>query len=143
MTGCANWLAQDRAIKVYPRPAKDTVVAVNLALRDLNFFPTDVVPTHSHPRPTFVTTAYREESLGEIVTVAVRDLEGEQSQVEVLTRGDVTGTWTWSIWWPPLIFEQTNSRLFALAPPQIRESPGSFGPTLAPRPPPPGRFLSY
>src|SRR3990172_710242 len=143
MTGCVDMLAQDRAIKVSPRPAKDTVVAVNQALRDLNFFPTDVVPTQPHPRPTFVTTAYREDSLGEIVNVVVRDLEGERSQVEVLTRGDVTGTWTWSIWWPPLIFEQTNHRLFALASPQIRESPGSVGPTLAPMPPPPGRFLSY
>ena len=143
MTGCADMLAQDRAIKVYPRPAKDTVVAVNLALRDLNFFPTDVVPTHSNPRPTFVTTAYREESLGEIVSIAVRDLGGERSQVEVLTRGDVTGAWTWSIWWPPLIFEQTNRRLFTLASPQLRESPGSFGPTLAPMPPTPGRFRSY
>lgn len=143
MTGCADMLAQDRAIKVYPRPAKDTIVAVNLALRDLNFFPTDVVPTHSNPIPIFVTTAYREESLGEIVNIAVRDLEGERSQVEVLTRGDVTGVWTWSIWWPPLIFEQTNRRLFPLASPQLRESPGSFGPTPAPMPPPPGRFLSY
>ena len=60
MTGCADMLAQDRAIKVYPRPAKDTVVAVNLALRDLNFFPTDVVLSHPNPRPTFVTTAYRD-----------------------------------------------------------------------------------
>ena len=88
MTGCADMLAQDRAIKVYPRPAKDTLVAVNLALRDLNFFPTDVVPTHSNPIPTVVTTAYREESLGEIVNIAVRDLAGERSQVEVLTRGE-------------------------------------------------------
>ena len=143
MTGCADMLAQDRAIKVYPRPAKETVVAVNLALRDLNFFPTDVVPTHSNPRPTFVTTAYREESLGEIVSIAVRDLGGARSQVEVLTRGDVTGAWTWSIWWPPLIFEQTNRRLFTLASPELRESPGSFGPTLAPMPPTPGRLLSY
>ena len=134
MTGCANWLVQDRAIKVYPRPAKDTVVAVNLALRDLNFFPTDVVPTHSNPIPIFVTTAYREESLGEIVNIAVRDLGGERSQVEVLTRGDVTGAWTWSTWWPPFIFEQTNRRLLTLASPQ---------PALVPMPPPPGRSLPY
>ena len=143
MTGCANWPVQDRAIKVYPRPAKNTIVAVNLALRDLNFFPTDVVLSHPNPRPTFVTTAYREESLGEIVYIAVRDLGGERSQVEVLTRGDVTGAWTWSIWWPPVIFEQTNRRLFTLASPQPRESPGSSGPTLAPMPATPGRFLSY
>lgn len=134
MTGCADMLAQDRAIKVYPRPAKDTVVAVNLALRDLNFFPTDVVLSNPNPRPTFLTTAYREESLGDVVYVAVRDLEGERSQVEVLTRGDVTGAWTWSIWWPPIIFEQTNRRLFTLALPQ---------PTLVPIPPPPGRSLPY
>src|SRR5574341_1624514 len=142
-TGCADMLAQERAIKVYPRPARDTMVAVNLALRDLNFFPTDVVLSYPNPRLTFVTTAYREESLGEIVNIAVRDLGGERSQVEVLTRGDVTGAWTWSIWWPPLIFEQTNYRLFTLASPPLRESPGSLGPTLAPMPPPPGRFLSY
>jgi len=134
MTGCADMLAQDRAIKVYPRPAKDTLVAVNLALRDLNFFPTDVVPTHSNPIPIFVTTAYREESLGEIVNIAVRDLGGERSQVEVLTRGDVTGAWTWSTWWPPFIFEQTNRRLLTLASPQ---------PALVPMPPPPGRSLPY
>jgi len=143
MTGCANWLVQDRAIKVYPRPAKDTIVAVNLALRDLNFFPTDVVLSHSNPRPTFVTTAYREESLGEIVYIAVRDLGGERSQVEVLTRGDVTGAWTWSIWWPPLIFEQTNRRLFTIAFPQPHRNPESFGPAPVPAPPLPRRSLTY
>jgi hypothetical protein len=133
-TGCADMLAQDRAIKVYPRPARDTIAAVNLALRDLNFFPTDVVLSHPNPRLTFVTTAYREESLGEIVYIAVRELEGERSQVEVLTRGDVTGAWTWTIWWPPLIFDQTNRRLFTLA---------SSPPTLVPIPPAPGRTLPY
>jgi len=143
MTGCANWLVQDRAIKVYPRPAKDTIVAVNLALRDLNFFPTDVVLSHSNPRPTFVTTAYREESLGEIVYIAVRDLGGERSQVEVLTRGDVTGAWTWSIWWPPLIFEQTNRRLFTIAFPQPHRNPESFGLAPVPAPPLPRRSLTY
>jgi len=143
MTGCANWLVQDRAIKVYPRPAKDTIVAVNLALRDLNFFPTDVVQSYPNPRPTFVTTAYREESLGEIVYIAVRDLGGERSQVEVLTRGDVTGAWTWSIWWPPLIFEQTNRRLFTIAFPQPHRNPESFGPAPVPAPPLPRRSLTY
>ncbi|MGH7428496.1 MAG: hypothetical protein ACREJ4_09120 [Candidatus Methylomirabilaceae bacterium] len=105
-------------MKVYPRPAKETIVAVNLALRDLNFFPTDVVPTHSNPIPNYVSTAYREESLGEIVYVAVRELAPDRSQVEVLTRGDVTGSWTWSVWWPPVIFEQTNRRLLAAPLPQ-------------------------
>ena len=117
-TGCAGLFGEDRAIKVYPRPAKETLVAVNLALRDLNFFPTDMVPSHSNPRLTYVTTAYREQSLGEIVYIAVRDLGGERSQVEVLTRGDVTGVWTWSTWWPSLIFEQTARRLRAAALPQ-------------------------
>jgi len=84
---------------------------VNQALRDLNFFPTDVVPTQPHPRPMYVSTAYREESLGEIVYVAVRDLGNGRSQVEVLTRGDVTGSWTWSVWWPPIIFEQIGRHL--------------------------------
>lgn len=128
LTGCADMLAQDRAIKVYPRPVKETVVAVNLALRDLNFFPTDVVLTHSNPLPTFVITAYREMSMGEIVSIAVRDLGGERSQVEILTQGDVTGAWTWSIWWPPLIFEQTNRRLFMVASPPPALSPPPYTP---------------
>ncbi len=103
-----------------------TVVAVNQALRDLNFFPTDLVPSHSNPRLAYFSTAYREQSLGEIVYVAVRDMGGEQSQVEVLTRSDLSGVWTWSIWWPPLIFEQTDRRLRATPRPQS-----------APAPPPP------
>jgi hypothetical protein len=111
MTGCAWLHGEDRAIKVYPRPAKETLVAVNQALRDLNFFPTDLVPSHSKPIPTYVTSAYKEQSLGEIVYVAVRDLGGERSQVEVLTQGDVTGVWTWTVWWPSLIFEQIDRRL--------------------------------
>jgi len=144
VTGCADMLAQDRALKVYPRPAKDTIVAVNLALRDLNFFPTDVVPTHSNPRPTFVTTAYRELSMGEIVYIAIRDLGGERSQVEVLTQGDVTGAWTWSTWWPSLIFEQTSRRLATIAVPQFHRSPESFGPApVVPAPPLPKRSLTY
>ena len=134
LAGCADMLAQDRAIKVYPRPVKETIVAVNLALRDLNFFPTDVVLSHPNPLPTFVTTAYREMSLGEIVYVAVRDIGGERSQVEVLTQGDVTGAWTWSVWWPPFIFDQTNRRLLMLASPQ---------PTFGPPPPAPRSTLPY
>ena len=131
MTGCAWFQGDDRAIKSYPRPAKETLVAVNLALRDLNFFPTDVVPTHSNPLPTYFTSAYREQSLGEIVYVAVRDLGGQRSQVEVLTQGDVTGVWTWSVWWPSLIFEQTDHRLRTAALPQpapMPSSPSSSGP---------------
>ena len=111
MTGCAGFYGEDRTIKVYPRPAKEILVAVNQALRDLNFFPTDLVPTHSNPLLTYFTTAYKEQSLGEIVYIAVRDLGGERSQVEVLTQGDVTGVWTWTVWWPSLIFEQTDRRL--------------------------------
>lgn len=109
--GCAGFQDGDRAYKTFPHPAKDTLVAVNRALRDLNFFPTDVVTTRPDPVPTYTTTAYREESLGEIIYVSVKDLGGGRSQVEVLTRGDVTGTWTWSVWWPSLIFEQTGRRL--------------------------------
>ena len=142
-TGCVGLFGEDRAIKVYPRPAKETLVAVNLALRDLNFFPTDVVLSHPNPRPTFVTTAYREESLGEIVYVAVRDIGRERSQVEVLTRGDVTGAWTWSTWWPSLIFEQTNRRLFTISFPQPQRTPESFGPAPVPAPPLPRRSLTY
>jgi hypothetical protein len=111
MTGCAWFHGKDRAIKVYPRPAKETLVAVNQALRDLNFFPTDVVPTHSNPIPTYFTSAYKEQSLGEIVYIAVRDLGGGRSQVEVLTQGDVTGVWTWTVWWPSRIFKQIDRRL--------------------------------
>ena len=125
MTGCAGFYGEDRAIKVYPRPAKEILVAVNLALRDLNFFPTDMVPSHSNPLPTYVTTAYKEQSLGEIVYIAVRDLGGERSQVEVLTRGDVTGVWTWTVWWPSLIFEQTNHRLRTAEPPHPAPMPSS------------------
>ena len=124
ITGCAGFYGEDRAIRVYPRPAKETLVAVNLALRDLNFFPSDMVPSHSNPRLTYFSTAYREVSLGDIVYVAVRDMGDQQSQVEVLTRGDVTGSWTWSVWWPPVIFEQTNLRL-------------SAAPTFHRAPPPP------
>lgn len=111
MTGCAVFYGEGRAIKMYPRPAQETLIAVNQALRDLNFFPTDLVPSHSNPRLTYVSTAYREQSLGEIVYVAVRDMGIDRSQVEVLTQGDLTGIWTWSTWWPSLIFEQTNRRL--------------------------------
>jgi hypothetical protein len=114
--GCAAFPGASRAVKSYPRPAKETLVAVNQALRDLNFFPTDLVPSHSNPRLAYFSTAYREQSLGEIVYVAVRDMGAEQSQVEVLTRGDLSGVWTWSIWWPPLIFEQTDRRLRATTP---------------------------
>ena len=130
--GCAGYFGEDRAIKSYPRPAKETLVAVNQALRDLNFFPSDLVPTHPTPRPTYFTTAYREQSLGDIVYVAVRDLGGERSQVEVLTQGDVSGVWTWSVWWPALIFEQTDRWLLRAAVPQSAPIP-------APPPPIPSR----
>ncbi|MBI3779640.1 MAG: hypothetical protein HY278_01035 [candidate division NC10 bacterium] len=132
LTGCVGFFGQDRAIKVYPRPAKVTLVAVNQALRDLNFFPTDMVPSHSNPLPTYVTSAYKEQSLGEIVYIAVRDLGGERSQVEVLTQGDVTGVWTWTVWWPSLIFEQTDRRLRTAALPQpgpVPSSPPSSSPS--------------
>jgi len=135
IAGCAGFAGGDRAVRVYPRPAKDTLIAVNQALRDLNFFPTDTVPSHPNPRLTYFTTAYREESLGEIVYVAVRDLGSERSQVEVLTRGDVTGIWTWSVWWPSIIFEQTDRRLHATAVPL---QPTPSGPRL-----PPSRPLTY
>jgi hypothetical protein len=134
VTGCAGFAGEDRAIRVYPRPARVTLVAVNQALRELNFFPADVVPTHSNPIPTYFTTAYREESLGEILYVAVRDLGNDRSQVEVLTRGDVTGTWTWSVWWPSAIFERTERQLHTAALPQ---------PVPTPSAPPPGRSLPY
>lgn len=134
VVGCAGFYGEDRAIRVYPRPAKETLVAVNLALRDLNFFPSDVVPSHSNPLLTYFSTAYREASLGEIVYVAVRDLGDQQSQVEVLTRGDITGSWTWSVWWPPVIFDQTSRRLSA-AP--------SFHPAPLPPPQPSKRSLTY
>jgi hypothetical protein len=113
MAGCAGFPGASRAVKSYPRPAREILVVVNQALRDLNFFPTDLVPSHSNPRLTYFSTAYREQSLGEIVNVAVRDMGAEQSQVEVLTRGDLSGVLTWSTWWPPLIFEQTDRRLRA------------------------------
>ncbi len=113
-------------MKSYPYSARETIVAVNQALRDLNFFPTDLVPSHSNPRLAYVSTAYREQSLGEIVYVAVRDMGAEQSQVEVLTRSDLSGAWTWSTWWPPLIFQQTDRRLRAT--PRFQS---------APMPPPP------
>ncbi|VUZ85649.1 hypothetical protein MELA_02034 [Candidatus Methylomirabilis lanthanidiphila] len=113
MAGCATFPGASRAVKSYPHPAKETVAAVNQALRDLNFYPTDLLPSHSNPRLTYVSTAYREQSLGEIVYVAVRAMGAEQSQVEVLTRGDLSGAWTWSTWWPPLVFEQTTRRLRA------------------------------
>lgn len=111
MAGCAVFLGEGRAVKSYPRPAQETLVAVNQALRDLNFFPTDLVPSHSNPRLTYFSTAYLEQSLGEIVYVAVRDMGSDRSQVEVLTQGDLTGIWTWSTWWPSLIFEQTDRQL--------------------------------
>lgn len=126
MAGCASFPSGGRAIKSYPRPAQETLAAVNQALRDLNFFPTDLLPSHSNPRLAYFSTAYREQSLGEIVYIAVRDMGAQQSQVEVLTRGDLSGVWTWSIWWPPLIFEQTDRRL--------RTTPA---PEPAPMPPPP------
>lgn len=115
VAGCAGFFDQDRAIKAYPHPAKETLVVVNQALRDLNFFPTDLVPSHSNPRLTYFSTAYREQSLGEIVYVAVRDMGTNRSQVEVLTQGDLSGTWTWTTWWPSLIFEQTERRFQAAA----------------------------
>ncbi len=143
--GCAGFAGEDRAIKVYPRPAKETLVAVNLALRDLNFFPTDLVPSHSNPRLTYTTAAYREQSLGEIVYVAVRDLGLERSQLEVLTAGDVTGIWTWSVWWPSLIFEQTDRRLRAAAAQRPAPPAPAPAPPLAPAPPPPpsSRSMTY
>lgn len=126
MAGCAAFPGGGRAVKSYPHSARETIVAVNQALRDLNFFPTDLVPSHSNPRLAYVSTAYREQSLGEIVYVAVRDMGAEQSQVEVLTRSDLSGAWTWSTWWPPLIFQQTDRRLRAT--PRFQS---------APMPPPP------
>lgn len=133
MAGCAGFPDGSRVIKSYPHPAKETVVAVNQALRDLNFFPTDLVPSHSNPRLTYFSTAYREQSMGEIVYVAVRDMGAEQSQVEVLTRGDFSGVWTWSTWWPPLILEQVDRRLRTISRPQS-------APTL---PPPPSGRLAF
>lgn len=129
---CAGFPDGGRAIKFYPYPAKDTLVAVNQALRDLNFFPTDLAPSHANPQLIYVSTAYREQSLGEIVYVAVRGMGAEQSQVEVVTRGDLSGVWTWSTWWPPLIFEQTNRRLLTTPRPQSAPIP--------PPPPPLGRL---
>ncbi|NJD69139.1 MAG: hypothetical protein FIA90_10920 [candidate division NC10 bacterium] len=126
ITGCATLAGTGRVVKSYPRPAKETLVAVNLALRDLHFFPTDLLPSHSNPRLTYVSTAYRELSRGDIVYVAVRYMGPAQALVEVLTRGDLSGVWTWSVWWPPLIFEQTDRRIRATLPPQA-----------APTPPPP------
>jgi hypothetical protein len=123
MTGCAGFPGASRAVKSYPRPATETLVIVNQALRDLNFFPTDLVPSHSNPRLTYFSTAYREQSLGEIVYVAVRDMGAGQSQVEVLTRGDLSGVSTWSTWWPSLIFEQIDRRL--LATPPVAVSPNT------------------
>ncbi len=130
MTGCAWYFGEHRAIKVYPRPSKETLVAVNQALRDLHFFPTDIAPTNPNPSLTYVTTAYKEVSLGEIVYIAVRDLGPRQSQVEILIQGDITGAWTWSIWWPPIIFKQIDYRISAAAVPR---------PTPPPPPPPPSR----
>jgi hypothetical protein len=118
MAGCATFSGGSRAVRTYPHPAVKTVIAVNQALRDLNFFPTDLVPSHSNPRLAYFSTAYREQSLGEIVYVAVLDMGGEQSQVEVLTRSDLSGVWTWSTWWPPIIFEQTDRRLLDTPKPQ-------------------------
>ncbi|MDE2059428.1 MAG: hypothetical protein KGL31_02210 [candidate division NC10 bacterium] len=115
MAGCAIFAGENRAIKSYPRPAKETLAVVNEALRDLNFFPTDLVPSHSNPRHTYFSTAYREQSMGEIVYVAVQGMGVGRSQVEVLTRGDLSGVWTWSTWWPPLIFQQIDRR-FQTAP---------------------------
>lgn len=132
MAGCATFPGGSRAVKSYPHPAMETVVAVNQALRDLNFFPTDLVPSHSNPRLAYFSTAYREQSLGEIVYVAVRDMGAERSQVEVLTRSDLSGVWTWSTWWPPLIFEQTDRRLRATPKPQSAPA--------APPPPLPDRL---
>ena len=121
MAGCASFLGDGRAITSYPHPAKETIVVVNQALRDLNFFPTDLVPSHSNPRLTYFSTAYQEQSLGDIVYVAVRDMGAEQSQVEVLTRGDLSGVATWSTWWPSLIFEQIDRQF--LATPRSRSAP--------------------
>ena len=115
MAGCAVFPGEGRATKSYPRPAKETLVVVNQALQDLNFFPTNLVPSHSNPRLTYFSTAYREQSLGEIVYVAVRSMGVGRSQVEVLTQGDLSGVWTWSTWWPPLIFQQIDRR-FQTAP---------------------------
>lgn len=131
MAGCATFPGGSRAVKSYPHPAMETVVAVNQALRDLNFFPTDLVPSHSNPRLAYFSTAYREQSLGEIVYVAVRDMGGKQSQVEVLTRSDLSGVWTWSTWWPPLIFEQTDRRLRATPRPQSAPTPPPLPDRLA------------
>lgn len=138
VAGCAGFFGEDRVIKFYPRPAKETLVVVNQALRDLNFFPTDLVPSHSNPRLTYFSTAYREQSLGEIVYVAVRDMGAEQSQVEILTQSDLSGIWTWSTWWPSLIFEQTDRR-FQMAPssqraPMPSASSSLFPPPLNPQP---------
>lgn len=115
IAGCAATLGDGRATKSYPRPAKETLVVVNQALRDLNFFPTDLVPSHSNPRLTYFSTAYRQQSLGEIVNVAVQSMGVGRSQVEVLTRGDSSGVGGWSTWWPPLIFQQIDRR-FQTAP---------------------------
>lgn len=125
MAGCATFPGASRAVKSYPYPAKDTVVAVNQALRDLNFFPTDLLPSHANPRLTYISTAYREQSLGEIVYVAIRAMGPEQSQVEVITRSDLAGVWTWSTWWPPLVFEQTDRRLLAILKPQSAPMPAT------------------
>ena len=116
MAGCATFPEGSRTVRSYPYPARATVVAVNQALRDLNFFPSDLLPSHSNPRLAYFSTAYREQSLGEIIYVAVRDMGVGKSQVEVLTRSDLSGVWTWSTWWPPLIFEQTDRRLRATTP---------------------------
>lgn len=123
IAGCATFPGANRTVKSYPYPAKATVVAVNQALRDLNFFPSDLLPSHSNPRLAYFSTAYREQSLGEIVYVAVLDMGASQSQVEVLTRSDLSGVWTWSTWWPPLIFEQTDRRLRATLRPQSTPTP--------------------
>lgn len=131
MAGCAMFPHTGRSVRSYPHPARETVVAVNQALRDLNFFPSDLLPSHSNPRLAYLSTAYREQSLGEIVYVAVRDMGDGRSQVEVLTRSDLSGVWTWSTWWPPLIFEQTDRRLRATLKPQS---------TPMPQPPLPNRL---
>lgn len=131
--GCAGFFDEDRVMKTYPHPAKETVVVVNQALRDLNFFPTDLVPSHSNPRLTYYSTAYREQSLGEIVYVAVRDMG---AQVEVLTQGDLSGTWTWSTWWPSLILEQTDRRFQAAALSQRPPRPPASSTPIPPQPHP-------
>lgn len=123
MAGCATFPDASHSVRSYPHPAGQTVVAVNQALRDLNFFPTDLLPSHSNPRLAYFSTAYREQSLGEIVYVAVRDMGSGQSQVEVLTRSDLSGVWTWSTWWPSLIFEQTDRHLRTPLTPQSAPSP--------------------